>query len=460
MPVEHVAREWQTKVEPQVEEMKAHAQAARAADVPANYGPACSKYGGCPFMAKCLSGAFKSMSLRERLLKPSESPTSVEDELPAILPPDAPAPVRVEVMPETSEQPAPRRRGRPRKSSEPELPFDALARRVLFVDCMPIKHDGPRAEPLTTYVDGLHRKIAAAGGVDDVRFAGSDSALGGQRPDGKEFVDELQRVTCARQLASGLFHRWRYPDIGGVPQDTEIILRWLSRRQEFNREPREHLKHPAEHLDSPGLLVRAAIRAHQSPPYDGELPTWRAHSWPGWGEIHRQVVHVTECVWLSDFIVQDAARWALSKGQPGIVWVEFPELGERIAKTAGVPFCGGGPAASATIIRESGKRSIVASLRAHGTGKNLTMFSRMLFVNPPADGAAWEQAIGRCHRQGQLADEVEVELYQHTDELVGAFKKARDFTRFIEQTERTPQKPNFGRRAFYVRDTLRMPTPC
>jgi hypothetical protein len=64
----------------------------------------------------------------------------------------------------------------------------------------------------------------------------------------------------------------------------------------------------------------------------------------------------------------------------------------------------------------------------------------MLFVNTPAEGAAWEQAIGRCHRQGQLVDEVEVDLYQHTDELIGAFRKARDFARFIEQTEGTPQK--------------------
>ncbi|MDC0711846.1 hypothetical protein POL68_25480 [Stigmatella sp. ncwal1] len=67
--------------------------------------------------------------------------------------------------------------------------------------------------------------------------------------------------------------------------------------------------------------------------------------------------------------------------------MEFPELGERIAKAAGVPFFGGGKEASATINRETGKRSIVASLRAHGTGKNLTLFSRVLFVNPPADGA-------------------------------------------------------------------------
>ncbi|RUO93093.1 hypothetical protein D7Y11_11445 [Corallococcus sp. AB018] len=97
-----------------------------------------------------------------------------------------------------------------------------------------------------------------------------------------------------------------------------------------------------------------------------------------------------------------------------------------------------------TIIRENGKRSIVASLRAHGTGKNLTAFSRMLFVNPPADGGAWEQAIGRIHRQGQLADECEVELYQHTEELADAFRKARDFARFIEQVEGTPQKLCFA----------------
>ncbi|WP_141592257.1 DEAD/DEAH box helicase [Myxococcus sp. AB056] len=282
------------------------------------------------------------------------------------------------------------------------------------------------------------------GQVPDELLAHIQTALGGQRPDGEEFVDELQRVVCARQLASGFFHRWRYPDVQGVPQAPELIVRWFARRQEFNRELRERLKRPAEHLDSPGLLMRAAIRAHQSPPYEGELPTWRAMSWPSWAEIHKRVVHVTEAVWLSDFIVRDAANWALRKGQPGIVWVEFPELGQRIAKATGSPFYGGGPEASATIIRESGKRSIVASLRAHGTGKNLTMFSRMLFVNPPADGAAWEQAIGRCHRQGQLADEVEVELYQHTAELVGAFQKARDFARFIEQTEGTPQKLNFA----------------
>ncbi|WP_153904241.1 hypothetical protein [Myxococcus sp. AB056] len=39
---------------------------------------------------------------------------------------------------------------------------------------------------------------------------------------------------------------------------------------------------------------------------------------------------------------------------------------------------------------------------------------------------------------------VETELYQHTDELAGAFQKARDFARFIEQTEGTQQRLNFA----------------
>ncbi|MCP3104644.1 PD-(D/E)XK nuclease family protein [Myxococcus sp. K15C18031901] len=174
VPVEHVEREWRTKVEPQVEAMKEHAQAARASDVPANFGPACTKYGGCPFMAKCLTGGSKTMSLRDKLLNKSD--------LPAVLPPDAPEPTPVQVAPEVAEQPAPeaeqpapKRRGRP-KTTKPEQPKSDL--RVLFVDCIPTKHDGPRAESLTEYVDDLHRKVAEAGGVDDVRFAGSDSPLG------------------------------------------------------------------------------------------------------------------------------------------------------------------------------------------------------------------------------------------------------------------------------------------
>jgi hypothetical protein len=256
----------------------------------------------------------------------------------------------------------------------------------------------------------------------------------GVRPDGEELVERLQQVACARQLASGFFHRWRYPR--GEP--LELITEWFGRRQAWNRELRQRLQHPREHLDSPGLLLRAALRAYQEPAYEGELPVWRAKEFEPWHEIHRQVQPVPEAVWLDESVVNDAAAWA--RETPGIVWVEFPELGERIARAAGVPWYGGGPEASTAIALERGARSIVASIRAHGTGKNLQTFSRNLVANPPADGGAWEQLLGRTHRQGQTADEVTVDLYLHTDELRRAWDKAREYALFIQQTEGQPQK--------------------
>lgn len=256
----------------------------------------------------------------------------------------------------------------------------------------------------------------------------------GVRPDGEELVERLQQVACARQLASGFFHRWRYPR----QEPLELITEWFAKRQSWNRELRQRLTHPREHLDSPGLLLRAALRAYQEPPYEGELPTWKAKEFRAWYAIHRDVQPVPEAVWLSDAVVEDAAAWA--QEAPGIVWCEFPELGERIARAAGVPWYGGGTEASTAIALERGDRAIVASIRAHATGKNLQAFSRNLVVNPPADGGAWEQLLGRTHRQGQTADEVTVDLYLHTDELRRAWDKAREYALFIEQTEGQRQK--------------------
>ncbi|WP_194858659.1 hypothetical protein [Myxococcus sp. AB056] len=105
-----------------------------------------------------------------------------------------------------------------------------------------------------------------------------------------------------------------------------------------------------------------------SPPYEGDKPVWHAATWQEWAEIHTAVQPEPHSVWVSDFLVKDAAEWARSR--VGIVWVEFPKLGERIAKTAGVPFYGGGKAASEAILRETGTRSVVASIKAHATGKN------------------------------------------------------------------------------------------
>ncbi|WP_244981512.1 DEAD/DEAH box helicase family protein [Corallococcus exercitus] len=109
-----------------------------------------------------------------------------------------------------------------------------------------------------------------------------DLAHGGERPDGEQF----QAMACARQLSAGFYHRWRYPR--GEPP--ELSDEWFAKRKDWNKEVWEALKgERREHMDSPGLLTRAAIRAHMVPPYDGDKPRWQAETWLDWAGIHDAV---------------------------------------------------------------------------------------------------------------------------------------------------------------------------
>ena len=61
----------------------------------------------------------------------------------------------------------------------------------------------------------------------------------------------------------------------------------------------------------------------------------------------------------------------------------------------------------------------------------------------PSDAAGFEQTIGRFHREGQVKDECEVHIYQHTPELVDAMEKAEEKAAYIHQTQ-NPQKLCYG----------------
>lgn len=278
------------------------------------------------------------------------------------------------------------------------------------------------------------------------------------RPDGEELVDALRVAACARELAMGCFYRWRFPK--GEPED--LIMRWFNARQAWNKEIRTRLHHSMEHLDSPMLCANAARRFYASgcvgcdreakAPHKKDCkekethPLWGALHWPTWSQLEDSVYHETEVVWVDDYLLKDAAAWL--KEKPGIAWTEHVEFGEKLAKLAGVPYYGGGDDASANIIHEDGKRSIVASTKAHHKGKNLQVFNRNLVVAPPGDGATLEQLIGRTHREGQKADEVEVYFYTHTPELNDALDKAIERAKYIAETTGSAQKLVYGTWSF------------
>lgn len=269
-----------------------------------------------------------------------------------------------------------------------------------------------------------------------------------QRPDGEELTDTLSKASVMRQLAAGFYYRWRWPR--GEP--LEVIERWLDIRKKWHREVRDELKNnPREFRDSPLLVTNAAIKwwdgfSHTEedgtlvhyPPFTRHRLTWASEHWPKWKELRDTAQPETEAVWVDDFLVQDAVAWA--QENVGILWYEHDAFGRAVAKAASLHHYGPGKEANEAIVKETGKTSIVASIKAHSTGKNLQAWSRMLVMNLPSAGDTWEQMLARVHRQGQLADEVEAVVYRHTPEMMDALDKAISHARYVQATTGQFQK--------------------
>ena len=273
------------------------------------------------------------------------------------------------------------------------------------------------------------------------------------RPDGEELVDAMSVGRCARELSCGFYYRWRWPR----KEPTPVIERWLKARKEWHKELREKLKLSRPHMDSPLLCAKAAIRwykgythverdeegrevvRHQIPPRTtgGPLPIWPSLCWPEWEEVRDTAQPETEAIWLDEYLVEDCLAW-LQEG-PGLLWYEFDGLARRLAQRARerdlrVVHCGPGADGNARVLALDGSESVITSIRAHGTGKNLQQFARNLVANWPSSGSECEQLIGRTHRQGQAADEVSFETYRHTEPVRKAIDKSRDLSSYIEET--------------------------
>lgn len=247
--------------------------------------------------------------------------------------------------------------------------------------------------------------------IDQVRSTGV-------RPDGEELEDQLAISRCVRELASGFFYRWKFPR--GEPPP--LIDAWFAARKAWHKELRAFTQPMLPHLDSALLATKAAIRAYQDPPYEGEAPVWPAQHWPAWRELRDQVYHEGEAIWVDDWLAQDAAEWV--RETKGVVWYWTTAFGQRVAELSGAGFHPGGPGAGPRLAAERGKRGVVCSVQAHGTGTDglQRVFREQLIAEWPQGDV--EQLLGRLHRPGQAAEEVTTYVYRHVPEIREAFKKS------------------------------------
>jgi hypothetical protein len=277
---------------------------------------------------------------------------------------------------------------------------------------------------------------------DDIDDAISE-ALAFRRPDGEELVTAMQAMECAITIACGFHYKWIYPH-NVFPRDTMLVLDWIERRREWHKELRRKLQARDEYLDSPQLCEHAAERHYNLRPQHRGLPTWASLTYMAWHEIKNKVRPASVPVRMNDYLVQDAAKWMHE--HRGIVWYQHTAFGEWLQEVSGLPMFGGGKEASVGILKEHGDRSIIASIKAHGTGVNGLQFRfhEQLYGTPPAASDAWEQSLGRLHRAGQKADVVRAWFYMHTKELRKHVGQALRASLYVGQTMGGEQKLRSG----------------
>lgn len=250
-------------------------------------------------------------------------------------------------------------------------------------------------------------------------------------------VDPLEQARCAHQVAAGFFYRWIFPR--GEKRD--LIKRWYAARKAWNSELRIKMLRGEVQLDSPKLCENAARRAWGDAPSDPELPEWRAENWPAWRDVMDLVQPETEVKRLHPFFAENVAEWGLRhRGKPGdgaIIWYTMVELAAWVAELSGLPLFGGGPDAGKRLMDEitlhKGDRSIIASIKSHGRGRDRLQyaFNKQRLINVPASDRVWQQLLGRTRRRGQEQD-ILTEVDTHTPELQGSVDQALRRGEYVE----------------------------
>lgn len=271
------------------------------------------------------------------------------------------------------------------------------------------------------------------------------------RPDGEELLTSLELAACAMQLSFGFYYRWIYPRCE-FPRDEQLVIDWKAARKAYFREVRQKLKDPDTDMDSPRLVMNAAERYYGLRPKKAGLPTWECKSFPAWNKLRGMVYNESEAICFDDFIVQDTVAWA--RAHRGVVWYEHDAIGEWLAEVSAktgeaLPKYGGGKLAKEMMLGnqkkgtrgEDGSRSIICSVKAHGTGTNGLQhrFKDCLVLHITPDPNLIEQTLGRLHRPGQNHD-VNAAFYRHTEIMREQLDDALASAGYVENTGFGAQK--------------------
>lgn len=242
-----------------------------------------------------------------------------------------------------------------------------------------------------------------------------------ETPDGELIDHAIHCYKWLSELCVGFYNSLRWHTSEELARGRRISIEEAARilerakhhlmlQQEYHRALRSFFKEAPLGLDTPQDVALAIIRGQLEGTEVAETYlAMRAADFPGRPDRHGVPVRVC------DHKIRAAAEWAREHGR-GLIWVYHQEIGRWVYETLkqdgqNVIYCPAGADALLESVGDPvqggrGDKIAVASLSAHGIGRNLQAFAEQLFLQWPRDAALAEQTMARTHRLGQEADEV------------------------------------------------------
>lgn len=240
-------------------------------------------------------------------------------------------------------------------------------------------------------------------------------------PNGDEIEHAIHTYKWLIELTCGFFNRlyWQdpatYAHQKGISQmqAEDILGRALDHHttlQVYHKELRLWLADSAESgLDTPMLVGNEMHRNGDKTVGPRLYEAWslaKSKEFPG------MPVRESQAVLVCPYKLDAAVQWvkSLPAGEGCIVWYYHQAIGhwlKEFMQRAGIDplHCPAG-ANEAMIDKTNANRVVIASLTAHGTGKNLQHHKNQYIVQWPRPARDAEQLLGRVHRNGQMADEI------------------------------------------------------
>ena len=253
-------------------------------------------------------------------------------------------------------------------------------------------------------------------------------------PNGDEIDYAIHTWRWQYEISAGFYNELVWPTVAEVAAknsvtepEAEVLLgrskAFHETQQRYTRELRAFLND--EHipgLDTPFLVAGALARGRND-----LLPKALYDKWLKMkgADFDQRIERVSRVARVCDWKIRAAVRWAreieseLGPQVGGLVWawnnevmnwayeLFVSEFGE-----AKVLFCPAGRAADRRIQEKSAAdRWTIASIAGHGEGKDLFHYQEQCFLQFPRGATVTEQVLGRTHRPGQEADELEVRTF-------------------------------------------------